>query len=335
MELSLDARRSRCYDICKAVTMILVILGHATIFYTPDGAMEPARASRAMAGVAEYIYSFHMPLYVLLSGCVWSYCVRHGKYREAWPFLAGKAKRLLIPYLTVGLLMVAPVVVFCGYTEEDFFGYALNGVLLGRDARHLWFLLVLFLLYLTTLAARPLVKKNALLTLPFCVALFLVANFMPQVFKLRTACKYALFFYLGVCADRYYPLLEFLARRLRFVLPVLFVLLLGSVFWNPNFLTQTAYTLIGMAAMLGACSLLTGSERLQKNRAYQYLRKNGFGLYLFHAMVIYLLFHFLGGTQIPPVLLALLSAAAGTLASVALVALLRKAHLGFILGETR
>ena len=140
MELSLDTRRSRCYDICKALTMILVILGHATIFYTPDGALVPARASGAMAGVANYIYAFHMPLYVLLSGCVWSYCIRHGKYREPWSFLAGKARRLLVPYLVVGLLLVAPVVVACGYTEEDFFGYALNGVLLGRDARHLWYL---------------------------------------------------------------------------------------------------------------------------------------------------------------------------------------------------
>ena len=37
-----ELRRSRCYDICKILTLILVIIGHATVFYSPDGAMVPA-----------------------------------------------------------------------------------------------------------------------------------------------------------------------------------------------------------------------------------------------------------------------------------------------------
>ncbi len=333
MDQALELRRSRCYDIAKVFATILVVLGHATVFYSPDGAMVPARASAVLGGVAEYIYAFHMPLFVLVSGCVWSYCIRHGKYREAWPFLAGKAKRLLVPYLVFGLLLVAPVVVGCGYTEEDYFGYCLHGILLGYDARHLWYLLVLFLLFVSTLAAKPLVKRNALYVLPVCVALFLVANLMPQIFKLRTACKYALFFYLGVCADRYYPLLEFLARKLRWLLPVGALLLAGSALWNPNFLTGTFYTLLGLCVSLGACSLLTGSERLQSSRVYQFLRRDGFGLYLFHAMFIYLLFHFLGGTQIAPVLLVLISVAVSSALSFLGIFLVRKLHLGVILGE--
>lgn len=331
--MNLELRRSRCYDICKILTLLLVVIGHATVFYSPDGALVPARQSAAMAGVATYIYSFHMPLFVLLSGCVWGWCIRHGKYEKALPFVANKAKRLLLPYLAFGLVLVAPVVVACGYTEDGFFAYLLKGILLGYDARHLWYLLVLFLLFLTTIPAKPLTKKNPLLVIPFCAVLFLAANYVPQIFKLRTTFKYTLFFYLGVCADHYYPFLESLAKKLRFVLPVLPLLMVGSVLYCPNFIFETAYTILGMAMMLAFSSLLTGSEKLQNSRVYQLLRRESFGLYIFHAMVIYVLFALLGPTQIPPVLLVVVSIVVSTAVSFALNALVRKVKLGILLGE--
>ena len=330
--LSLDQRRSRCYDLCKVLATILVVLGHASVFYSPEGARELSRQSPFLSGLASYIYSFHMPLFVLLSGAVWGYCIRQGKYQKAGPFLLGKLRRLGIPYLFFGLALVAPVVVLCGYTNQNYPIYCLYGLLLGLDARHLWYLLVLLWLFLSTLALKPLVKKNPLWTLPICAALFLIANRMPQLFKLRTACKYALFFYLGVCADSYYEPLEKLARKLRWAVPVLFLLLLGSVFWNPNSLTEVFYVLLGMGAALCLGANLTEQEGLQKSRAYQLLRRDGFGLYLIHAMVIYLLVHLLGDRLVPG-LMFLLSVAVSAAAGILLTELLRKCRLGILMGE--
>lgn len=331
--LTLDQRRSRCYDLAKIFATVLVVLGHAAVFYSPDGAMVPARGSALLSGVTTYIYSFHMPLFVLTSGAVWGYCVRQGKYRKAGPFLLGKLRRLGIPYLVFGLCLVAPVVVFCGYTAEPFFRYCLNGILLGYDARHLWYLLVLLLLFLSTLILKPLVQKNPLWTLPICIALFLLANHIPLIFKLRTACKYALFFYLGVCADRYYEPLETLAKKLRRLVPALFVLLAGSALWNPNFITETAYTLLGLGASLALTANLTQAESLQHSRAYQLLKRDGFGLYLIHAMVIYLIFRFLGGTDIAPAAMFTLCVAVSTAVGLVGTELLRRAGLGIVIGE--
>ena len=331
--MSLELRRSRCYDICKILTLILVIIGHATVFYSPDGAMVPARESAVMGGIATYIYSFHMPLFVLLSGCVWGWCIRHGKYQDNLAFLKNKALRLLLPYLVFGLVLVSPVVVACGFTEDGLFSHMVKGILLGYDARHLWYLLVLFELFLTTIAAKSLVKKNPLLVLPICVVLFLAANYVPQIFKLRTALKYTLFFYLGVCADHYYAFLEGLAKKLRFVLPVLPLVMVGSVLYCPNFIFETAYTLLGMGMMLAFSSLLTGSEKLQSSKLYRFLKKESFGLYIFHAMVIYVLFAVLGATQVPPVVLVVLSVVVSTAMSFVLNALVRKLKLSILLGE--
>ena len=330
----LDTRRSRCYDIAKVFATVLVVLGHAAVFYSADGAMVPARESRFLAGLAGYLYSFHMPLFVLLSGAVWGYCIRQGKYGNPGAFLLGKLRRIGIPYLVFGFLLVAPVVVFCGYTEENFFRFCLNGILLGLDSRHLWYLMTLLWLYLTTLALKPLVRRNPLLTIPICVVLFLLANRAPQILKLRTTMKYALFFYLGVCADYYYEPLEKLAGKLRFAIPVLFAALLGIVFWNPNFVTETAYTLLGLGASLALAANLTGREGLQRSGAYRVLRRDGFGLYLIHAMVIYLLFRFLGTTQIPPACMFLLCVAVSFAAGILGTELLRQIHLAPVIGET-
>lgn len=331
--LTLDQRRSRCYDLAKIFATILVVLGHAAVFYSPEGAMVPARESAFLCGLATYIYSFHMPLFVLTAGAVWGYCVRQGKYRENGPFLRGKLRRLGVPYLAFGLLLVAPVVVFCGYTEQSFLRYCIHGILLGYDARHLWYLLVLLLLFLSTLVMKPLVHKNPLWALPVCVALFLIANHAPLIFKLRTACKYALFFYLGVCADRYYQPLEMLAKKLRYCVPLLFLLLAGSTLWNPNFITETAYTLLGLAASLTLAANLTANDSLQRSYCYQLLKRDGFGLYLIHAMVIYLLFYWLGGTDIPPLILFVLCVAVSSALGLAGTELLRRAGLKTLIGE--
>ena len=330
---SLDRRRSRCYDLAKVLTIVMVVVHHAAAFYSPHAAMAPARESAFLGGLAAYVDCINVRLFVLVAGAVWGYCIRHGKYRQNGPFLLGKLRRLGVPYLFFGLCTVAPVVVLCGYTDEPFFRFCLRGILLGYDSRHLWFLLVLLLLFVSTLALKPLVKRDPLWTLPICVALFLIAGHMPLIFKLRTACKYALFFYLGVCVDRYYEPLEAWAKKLRWAIPIPFVLLVGCVLWNPNFITDAAYTLMGLAGALALMMNLTDAESLPQTRVYQILQRDGFGLYLIHAMVIYVLFYFLGGSQIPPLVMFLLALAVSMAVGIGGSELLRRAGLGVLLGE--
>ena len=105
--LSLDW--SRAYDAGKAVAIVLVVLAHVTRWYTGQGVNTPIQSSRPLALLTEYIYMFHMPLFIFVSGCVYGICIDKGKYKDNVKFLLNKIRRLLIPYYIWGILVVAPL----------------------------------------------------------------------------------------------------------------------------------------------------------------------------------------------------------------------------------
>lgn len=70
-------------DYTKAICIYLVLLGHAHV-------SQP---------IADFIYSFHMPLFFFLSGCLFSYD-KHPTFRE---FALKRFKGLMVPYLWINL----------------------------------------------------------------------------------------------------------------------------------------------------------------------------------------------------------------------------------------
>lgn len=82
-------------DIAKAICIILVVIGH----YCPPG--HPAW----WRSVCDFIYSFHMPLFMFASGFVYIATKRAGEnYRD---FIIKKVKRLMVPYFTVSVIVIS------------------------------------------------------------------------------------------------------------------------------------------------------------------------------------------------------------------------------------
>lgn len=79
MEKKKDANRKEWIDIAKGIGIIFVVLGHCFVKETP---------------VHNWIFSFHMPLFFLLSG----YCFRPEKYGSIKSVVVTRFKALMIPY---------------------------------------------------------------------------------------------------------------------------------------------------------------------------------------------------------------------------------------------
>lgn len=77
--------RKAYIDFLKGIGIILVICGHGQI---PEH-------------LAAWIYSFHMPLFMFLSGLVYK-----EKYATAKEFVLQKVKQLLYPYFILGTLII-------------------------------------------------------------------------------------------------------------------------------------------------------------------------------------------------------------------------------------
>lgn len=77
--------RVKYLDVAKGITIILVIIGHCLPLYTTD----------LTDALFNFIYSFHMPLFFLISG----YFYKPGKLD-----LGRKAKQLLLPYFIISAI---------------------------------------------------------------------------------------------------------------------------------------------------------------------------------------------------------------------------------------
>lgn len=328
---------SHLYHIAKTVTTLLVVIGHSAVMYTSYGAFDPINDSGFLAALTDYIYSFHMPLFVFLSGAVYGHCIDHGKYDKCLPFAANKARRLLIPYLAFGLLYVAPVMCLLGLTEQTFWEYSYSGILLSGNSRHLWYLPALFWIFLLAIPAKPLLTHSRwgrMAVLLLSAALFEAAQFVPGQFQLYMACHYQLYFFLGVIFHYSYGQFAKFAEKFRYWFVPLPFILLGQLWFNPNYITTMLYRLIGISMMLGISFLLARYwGKWSKNRWCRILWQDSFGIYLFHPMIIYVLYYCLGSLDIPPLALCFGAVAVALIGSVLATWGLRKMGLKILLGE--
>lgn len=116
-------------DIAKCMAIYLVCLGHTHPSYNG------------------FIYSFHMPLFMLMSG----YFSGRSLQMPLLPFLKKKAISLLLPAITVSLLSIIIHFLFYG-VDNQFFIKELYGCA--------WFLKCLFLCYVAAWLALFLCKKQ-------------------------------------------------------------------------------------------------------------------------------------------------------------------------------
>ena len=121
----MSKERIKSIDFCKGIAILLVVLGHAT---------EHTNASLSYDWLYEYIYSFHMPLFMFISGFVFY------KNKYNWIDIKKRAYQLLVPFFVYQIIVS---LIFSGN-----FSYATWFYNIKSPGQFLWYLLVLF--YITT-----------------------------------------------------------------------------------------------------------------------------------------------------------------------------------------
>lgn len=327
---------SSVYNIVKVITVLLVVFAHSTRMYTSVGAFSPLNQSVILAKITDYIYIFHMPLFMFVSGAVYGLCIQQGKYEKKLEFIRNKTKRLLIPYFVFGFFYVAPVMCLTGLTNQGYFTYCFFGIVLSLNSRHLWFLLALFIIFIFAILIRECLLKShytRVLVLILSGVILLLARYVPGVLQLNSAFSYQLFFVLGALFHYYYDTIEVILMKFRYLAVALPIILLGYFFYCPNWIFVFGYKLIGILMIIFFSILIEKGTILTKTNFYKCVKDTSMGIYLFHPMIIYLGYYWLGCRDIPPVLLSVGIAVASFYISIALTKVVRLLRLGIILGE--
>lgn len=183
----------------KTILMLMVIIGHSCAFWSGHWFTEdPAIASNGLRWLYSWISSFHIYGFALVSGYLFAFKI-DGGYRNYPFFLKNKAKRLLVPYVFVMLIWVAPISVY-------FFRWDLNRLfrtyVLCVDPSQLWFLWMLFDVFAIVWPLRKVMMDRPLIGWVLSMILYGIGIFgrrsLPNYYCIWTACQYVPFFYAGM-----------------------------------------------------------------------------------------------------------------------------------------
>ena len=143
--------------------MLLVLFGHSLNFWNGKFVpIKPTVSTDALVKLFDFIYSFHIYGFTLVSGYLFCYLVKEKqKYVELIPFVVNKIKRLLVPYIFVCIIWVIPI-------TEIFFHYNINVLInkyfLGTSPNQLWFLLMLFWVFIISWLLRRVYQNHFLIS---------------------------------------------------------------------------------------------------------------------------------------------------------------------------
>lgn len=172
-------------DVLRGIAIILMITGHSFIIH-PINILDVPWCS----SVSHWIYTFHMELFFLLSGCVY-HCTNYKSY------IVKKIDRIMIPYLFFGLITLLLHSAGLGVVNKQ--TPFLEGVVkfLFKGGNY-WFLYTLFVLYLIYPFVDKMLRKPWM-EIGLGALLIFIQEFaeIPNLFTVNRVIYYMPYFILG------------------------------------------------------------------------------------------------------------------------------------------
>lgn len=182
-------KREALPDILKGFSIILVILGHCI----QEGSGEPYRVGLSYFSdrLYQFIYSFHMPLFMLISGYLGWYSIKRCRNRKGrLEVLGDRAATLLVPVFFWTALDYARILII-NCVEKRPQPEALVFVYFYNALNNLWFLWAVWWSFLVVYVMHNFLRDNIIIYVLGFMALFILPDGLGM-----GAYKYMLPYYL-------------------------------------------------------------------------------------------------------------------------------------------
>jgi len=274
------AGRDESLDIAKGFGIILVVLGHCLLGLI-NSQFFPASVTWPAATIYT-IYTFHMPLFFVISGYLAS-----GKHRPAGTTIRKLIPAIVYPYFLWSILQGLTQVYMTKFTTSHVPISALYKILWVPIVPY-WFLYALFLSHLGYLAVR---RLSHILQLTIAVGLYLLTllvlrRFGP-VFPLivMETTRAFVFFVLGVVSVNQIKRLEW---KTALAATALFSIFATVVYWNQWADTTVAIVSLGTACT-GIAATLSWSRLIAPHQSFVVKSLGFLGRYSMSIYVIHII----------------------------------------------
>ncbi len=180
----------------RVIGILLVVFGHSYPFNVqiPD----------ILYLFRSFIYCFHMPLFIFLSGFLVSK-TKSIEYRGISEYLKNRTVKLLTPYIVLSLLCYVPKVLVSAYindTVELSLANFVRTILVPRENvwGHFWFLPVIWIFAIVSILYEKLLKDKNVFAILILPVSFLML-FLPQTtqwFAINDLTKNLCWYFLGM-----------------------------------------------------------------------------------------------------------------------------------------
>lgn len=193
--------RIQWLSVLQGFSMLLVVLGHITLTNTFQDPATPA-----VAAMERIIYSFHMPLFIFISG--WLFCLtcinRDLQYGK---MLKKKFKRLGIPFLFFTIATMVIKLLLSPFVKRPVdFEEIINTFVFfsSNPLGEMWFIIVLLILMSLYPVYRWLSRHDALIWgFGAALVLFIALPEDIQYFQLSKVVRFSIYFLCGIICCRY------------------------------------------------------------------------------------------------------------------------------------
>lgn len=178
----------------RVIGTLLVVLGHSYPFNVPIPAV--------LNELKSFIYTFHMPLFILISGylSVWKATGQRNIY-----YIAARAKKLLVPYFVLSLAAFVPKMLVQQYLNDSVefsFLWLIRSELVPRENvwGHFWYIPVVFFLgVFSAFCGKRLKERKRILILALAASYLLL--YFPETtnwFALEDIRQNLFYYILGI-----------------------------------------------------------------------------------------------------------------------------------------
>ena len=333
MDNCLNRQRLLDLDVMKVLAMILVVFGHVLTNYVKIGCYPD---NVWLDSLKSFIYSFHMPAFVFVSGSVYFYSKnKKNKYNNYVEYVKNKFKRLFIPYCFFSIFVVFPALWLLGLIDNDPFKFFIANYVLSINPRHLWYVLMLFWIMLIFRLFNTFIDRRQSIVMVVCFFLCVLSQKIPNLFQLNTLCRYFVYFYLGYEFLRYKDnIVKYISFYSFCLFAFLSVLLCTLNVTNEyiNIIVDILSSLAGIAWLYILSNILSKTCLVKTNLFFNFSH-NTYGIYLFHPVIIYFLLVLTRTYHINLCLQTFFVFLISIIISYALTAIFRKINLKWAIGE--
>lgn len=236
--------------------------------------------------VNEYVVNFRMPLFVFISGYLFSFLEREkGKYPTFMALLKNKFKRLIVPYLIFSTIYLL--------TIDGGFDWR---TLMSGDCAHLWFITMLFWCFIFTRLfsmipwSRNRYFSMALLALSFMVSFIDAPN--VNFLGINNISEWFFWFYLGHTVSPYRgQLFSCLSRKKVWLLAFALVYMLELLYTikfvesaeqRSGFMRLAHLSVVLLIWYVTNWAINNSSKKWYDNVVFKELNRTSYGIYVLH-----------------------------------------------------